>query len=253
MQDREDFAVIGTHRTQEVTYSPGLHGWHPHLHVCFFFARPLSEEERKRLETRLFARWNASIRAALGRECANPVTSDGLRLFDLREVRGARDIAAYLQKVSTEHLRFDSKRSRTEAGELPGVNSFRGLHPFEIAALADPGDTRNVFTIAWREYEAVTHGSRGSTWSKGLRAALALPEEEKPDEQIAREEVDRAALTVFALSGPEFRALRASGFALHLLEAVETGNVSRALELLHAYALPSGLPGAPPGGLSPPS
>lgn len=221
IEDREIFGILGTHRTQEVTFSPASHGWHPHLHVIFFTRAPLSEDALSTLSERLFTRWNAKVLALLKRECVNSTqTPDGKPLFSLRAVQSEGAISAYIQKVTLEKTALE--QTRTDAKRKPDGQTEYGLHPFQLALRADPDDPKDTFTSAWRDYEAVTHGQRSSAYSRGLRALLGLAEDEAEDEALASDEgADEPSELICTLTSREFRRLWRSRESLHLLEAVE--------------------------------
>ena len=58
------FELIGYVRSTEVTY--GVNGWHPHLHVLFFFKSTTKKDEEhwKELKLACFTRWNNSLEKA---------------------------------------------------------------------------------------------------------------------------------------------------------------------------------------------
>lgn len=237
MEDRDTYGILGTHRTQEVTFSPASHGWHPHLHVIFFTRAPLSEDALATLSERLFTRWNAKVRALLdGRECVNSTqTPDGKPLFSLRAVQSEGAISAYIQKVTLEKTALE--QTRTDAKRKPDGQTEYGLHPFQLALRADPEDAQDTYTRAWREYESVTHGQRSSAYSHGLRALLGLGEDEPEDETLASDEPeDEPSELICTLTSREFRRLWRSRQALHLLEAIEATDTAYVQFILSNYA-----------------
>ena len=168
---RERVGLVGYVRAVEVTH--GGNGWHPHLHVVLLVRD--GEALARELDW-LRERWQACVVRELG-AAAEP---DALHGVDLR----ARHRADYLTKLGLE-------------ATAPGAKGARGENrtPWEIAAdlveNAHGEEQREEDRHLWRTWCEDMRGAKMLTWSRGLRAAAGLDEDEKSDEDIVQGERGR--------------------------------------------------------------
>lgn len=211
--EAQTYGLLGSVRAVEVTY--GRHGWHPHLHVLLFTARPLGRAAQDALSAAWFDRWAAHVcREGLGR--CDPAA---FRWQAVRGLSGGSALAAYLTKlqdggsVGREMTRGDAKTGRRAART-----------PFQ---LLDSNDHADI--AAWHEYENATAGRKVLTWSRKLRAALELLPE-LPDQDLAD---DAPGVTVAVLDDFHWRiVLHTRHGRAQLLDAAERDGplgVARAL------------------------
>jgi hypothetical protein len=121
----------------------------------------------------------------------------GAARVNITRCSSAEDAGQYIAKtqdvraVGNEMARADLKQGR--AG---------GRTPFEIFDdFRWTGDADDL--AVWREYERATKGRQAITWSKGLRALLAVAE--RTDEEIAAEEIGGEDLAV--IHGDDWRRI----------------------------------------------
>lgn len=214
--DRAAFGIKGVCRVVETKH--GENGWHPHVHFLLFLERDLDRQALADLEGRMFGRWES----ALARRGFSVLRSVGI---DLRPVsHDSDDLASYFTKA-----RYSTSTPGRAAFEVMGSQAKRqgkgGRTPFEILAdlvrdgLADDLDL-------WHEWEQASHGRRQITWSRGLRALLALGAE-KSDQEVVDE--DAGGLVLFVLRTEEVTPAWAARRWLWL-EAAETGTLGALVE-----------------------
>jgi len=217
-KDRERFGVIGQIKTLEATY--GLNGWHPHLHVLVFTARPLTDAERDVFQAGIYGRWAGFVeRSGLplpGRELCRlqAIKSDeGLSDY-LTKLAGFVDDLGVERRVGFEMTRHDLKEGRRGVGR-----SKQSRTPFQILAdFAETGDDTDL--QLWHEWEQGIKGKQLVRWSNGLKALMGVTE--KTDEELVEEE--EGGGVVCDLSGADWAEVckRPGGFA-DILEIVESG------------------------------
>jgi len=157
---------VGSVRALEVTH--GEHGWHPHLHVLFFFEDEVNLGE---VLFHLYTRWARLIEAA-GRGTISP--RHGVT------VQGGEAAADYVAKwgheprwtIAEELTKANVKQARSSAGRSP------------FALLADfAGGDQGAGTL-FREFVDAFKGRSQLRWSRSLRKRLGLSVE-KSDEELA--------------------------------------------------------------------
>lgn len=168
--------VRGYLRTGEATH--GDNGWHPHLHLLIFTARPWTDEIKSAVEDWIFRRWYACLTRIRDRrrdsgELDNvPYDRDPSRLSctalgePTREravvVNGGERAGWYVAKLGLgrEVARIDAKQGRQG-----------NRAPFQILRdLTFYGRLRD--RRLWREYVQVMHGRAHWYWSQGFKAEL---------------------------------------------------------------------------------
>lgn len=194
----EEYEVQHHVRSMEVTH--GEHGWHPHLHVLFFLEARLPEDEVIEATAWLRRRWAECVRRVLGGEFVP--NEHGV---DLRESRRAD----YLTKFSLELTDPGTKRGR-------GKNRT----PLQIAVSAASGK-HEADAVLWASYCAGMRGAKMLTWSRGLREAVALDEEQLDATLVEADETADAEpiATLTSLAWSSVRGRR--GLACAILEAAE--------------------------------
>lgn len=168
------WGLVGLVSSLEVTHGRE-HGWHPHKHMMFVLdptKLPLSGiETRRKLENDMRAELFGLYRAELQRVDLDCDEEHGCVVSANR-----REYGRYIAKwgLAEELTRSTSKQA-----------SGKGRSVWELLADSVRGDVQ-----AWalfQEYIKAFRHHKQLHWSKGLRALLALPVEEKTDEDIANE------------------------------------------------------------------
>jgi len=219
--------VLGYVRALEVTH--GGHGWHPHLHVLLYTARPLGSVEEGEAKVWLYERWaNMVARRDLG-DC-DPAA------FVFERVRAEQQGAEYLTKwgAGCEVTRGSDKAGR------------KGRSPWQLLEDADEGDRQAC--ALFREYARAFHGARHLTWSRKLRrryldgdeldddAVAALASE--PGEQLSLNTDNGVEFgRVIAIPRRTFYAIVRLGLTADILDAAAAGGRASVLSLLFAYDL----------------
>jgi hypothetical protein len=218
---------VGGIASKEITR--GYNGWHPHTHDIELFERDLGLEDYAALSYRYYdylaTFYEGREFPGLSREhgvTVEQVTMGGGALA--RYLAKLQEGASYRLHVSGELARSDLKRGR--AGHIL---------PFDILAeFANTGDMAAL--DLWHEYERETIGKSVIRFTKGLRARLLTGEQEKTDEELAREEVGGADAVRFA--GWFYRKVaRVPGLEAKVLTALDTGGFAALVELLTVYHL----------------
>lgn len=210
------------HQVRSIEVTHGEHGWHPHLHILFFLDTKLADEGLAEATSWLRRRWAACVRRELGRDF---VPND--HGVDLRESKRAD----YLAKFSFELTDPGTKRAR-------GQNRT----PLQIAESAATGK-RDADALLWRAYCKGMRGAKMLTWSRGLREAVALDEED-PDLEIVRAEENQPAEPIAIISSSAWNSVRyRRGVACAILEAAEVApsltDAAKAIQALIWGATPS--------------
>lgn len=161
---------VGRIRAFEVTY--GRNGWHPHIHILFFF--DTSVENVKGWERYLVDEWVQACKDA-GLVYENGETSAA---FKLENGKKASD---YVSKWGIEH--------EMTKGYLKRGRTYSSVTPFQLLDIYDKGG--KDFVTAGRlfqEYSADVFGSKQLVWSKGLRSWLGMGKSETDQELADKEE-----------------------------------------------------------------
>ena len=150
-----ELGIQGWCRALEVTH--GANGWHPHLHVLFFTARPLTEAQKARLWAFFHKRWSDAIVAAGYRR---PSPEHGLCLCD------GEGAGEYVTKMTKQGLAQEIGRPDTKKGRAGGRSILQIIEDYRRHHLEC--DKRLIV-----EWLASTHGVKQLTWSNGFRKRLA--------------------------------------------------------------------------------
>lgn len=200
---KNEFGVVGMVRSLELTH--GVNGWHPHLHVLYFF-----QEEVPILpfETAIKGRWSQCVRSA--GSYASWQHGCDVRFSD-------RDISEYLAKWGKEP-------DWTPAHELTKGVSKLGKRGGRTAMqlLSDYLDGDEQAGRLWLQFAVNLKGERQLFWSKGLRQLLGL-EAEKTDEELAVEQ-EEIAVILASLTVGAWRIIIANDARGELLEVAAKGD-----------------------------
>jgi hypothetical protein len=182
-------------RSLEVTWGR-RNGFHPHLHVLGFFG---SGYGAAGFPERLPLLWLAELRRHIDITNTDHVLEHGAR-FKLGFSAGAE----YLSKVSQA---WGLAEEVAKANRKKG----RGDHFSPVQLLCHVRDgTLPEGVAVYREYAEVSHGLHFLQWSRGMRAALGLAEENSEEEKA--DGTDQHDAVLAALSPAEWRAVRAGGW-----------------------------------------
>lgn len=181
----KDVGYVGMIRALELLH--GQNGWHPHTHELKFHREHLSQEDWNWVRHQLVEVWRTSCeRVGLipEHDPEKPTTSS------LAFYQRALDIKAHFS--SGDYLaKTDDKKNWTPAHELAKASSKAGrrsgVHPFQLAVRANPGDAE-LFV----EYARAMKGRRKLLFSPGLKKKAGIVE--LTDEQIAEQDEDKAQL-----------------------------------------------------------
>lgn len=198
--------LLGTIRKLEVTHGPN--GWHPHLHVTYYWRGDVTEAEERLFESVVQDVWIKTVTAAGYREPIREL----LKLERLRP--GSAAWTRYLAKMVGDELGNDSVKVAKKGHRSP------------LRILADAtreikasGDTTSPDALLYREFEAGMFRAQQLTWSRGLKQRFAI--DERTDEQIAADEVGGELVTV--ISPTLWRLATSYVNGLHgILEAAES-------------------------------
>lgn len=152
---KERIGFVGSIRSSETTH--GDNGWHPHMHVLYATARPLTDAERLAAEDELYAMWCSALDRVPGFRIKKPSRERGVRL-------DASYSDDYIAKLGlADEL----------TGALHKVARKGGRTPFQI--MADYARTKSDRDRQLlREYIAAKKGARQLTWSRGKKGAEDL-------------------------------------------------------------------------------
>ncbi len=210
-----DLGIDGAIRALEVTH--GENGWHPHLHLLWLTARPLTASECRVLQRAFFVAFSASL---VRRGWAKPSARRGVLVLPVSLVRGADSISAYLSKVQDAYGQPSSVSKEMARGDLK-TGRGKGRTPFELAESAVAGDPRDLGR--WYEYERTMPGARAIEWSRHLKGRLGVLDVDD-DQALDRENSTGPVLA--SLSPQDFRMCVRYGQEWLLLDLAEEGGAS---------------------------
>ena len=160
-------AVRHTVRSIEVTI--GDNGWHPHIHVLIF-ADPIGNESLRKFEALSAARWVQCVRRAGG----SALSGVGYKL-----TAGDTKISEYIAKYGHQPKEAGWSIGRELSKSVTKRAAKDGLTPQQL--LMQSRDGNKHAGALWREYSDTMHGRLQLVWSRGLRAAVGMEEEESDD------------------------------------------------------------------------
>lgn len=213
------FGIVGMVRSLEVTY--GANGWHPHLHVLYFFDNEIAiipfEETIKR-------RWSDCVAAAGG--SASYENGCDVRFSD-------REVANYVSKFGKEPDWLDQGSGRLlpsgkwsvahEVSKGPSkISKIGGRTPLQLLIDFAYGDMPSGGL--WWEYAVNFRGERQLRYSDGLRLRLGLEEKEKSDSDVMDEQ-DEVAVVLAQLNREQWKVVLGNDCRGELLQVASSGDV----------------------------
>lgn len=212
------FGIVGSVRSLEVTY--GSNGWHPHLHVLYFFDReiaiiPFEETIKARWSHCVamvggFASWNYGVDVRFSdREVANYVAKFGKE----PEWLGAKETSVLgVDKWSISH----------EVTKGPSkVSKNGGSTPLQL--LQDFASGNTLSGALWVQYALNFRGERQIRYSSGLRELLGL-DIEKTDDEIA-DECSEVAIILAQLNREDWKVVLGNDCRGELLQVASSGDI----------------------------
>lgn len=195
------FSSVGHLVTVEVKYSKQS-GWHPHLHIRFFFESEPDSNQLNDWFVKATARWIARA-VKLGLDKPSP-HAQKLRVVE-RSPQDFEDALSYAFKDAITGIEV---KSQTESLTMTEV--------LKGALAGDP-----VYVKAWKDFEEATFRKNKTRYSGKLKATLGI--QEKSDEEILEEpfyiEITPESV-VFLTRDPQLQA--------RILTAAELGGLEEA-------------------------
>ncbi len=178
----------------------GDNGWHPHLHVLFFFDddKPIVALP---FGAALFDRWAERVKDMGFGEC-NP------EVWRFERAETPEAAGDYVSKWGPD---AEITKGHIKKGRHGGRGAFQIALDF-----ADHGDPRDA--AIFREYAEAFKGARQLTWSRGLKAKYAERIAENSDHANAEPEGDK----IVRINWREWLHIVEQGWQTAVLEAVET-------------------------------
>lgn len=172
-------------RAVEITWRY-VNGWHPHLHVLFFFEGQTSDAALEMAQRAIHGLWDDAVSRTGGRplvEGVGAVLTRGAAGYVLK-------VQEHSRPIGSEMVRFDLKGGR--AGSLT---------PFE---LVDQASTQGLFG----EFYQATRGRHVSDWSKGMKAFFGL-DPNRTDDEIVEQEYAAVGLRLHVFEAAEYDGMTA--------------------------------------------
>jgi hypothetical protein len=169
------FNIVGYVKSLEITH--GKNGWHPHLHVLFFFEGIDSHEAALEGANEIFLEWQKVIKRLGFGNCSKDA-------FEAKNVFDGEELSEYISK-------WDLSKEMSE-----GHTKKTSITPFVLfKKYMETGceDSLRLFL----EFSEAFHGARQLTFSKGLKDRF-LSIEDKTDEEICEDETGEIKLSMSA-------------------------------------------------------
>lgn len=209
--------IVGMVRSLEVTY--GSNGWHPHLHVLYFFDAEIAIIP---FEESIKARWGQCVSSA-GAFASWDYGCD-VRYSD-------KEVANYVAKFGKEPEWKNSDKELSsgkwsvahEVTKGPSkVSKMGGRTPLQLLSDFAYGDMPSGGL--WWEYAVNFRGERQLAYSPGLRAMLGL-DKEQTDQEIANEQSE-VAIILAQLNRLQWKVVLGNDCRGELLQVASTGDSS---------------------------
>ena len=231
-------------RTQEVTYSYE-NGWHPHVHMVYFFRPGTTQEDVDALADNEFKVWK---RTALAEGLGEPLRD--LYEIKLLNPQDSADVTEDVQRVANYLTKATLGQPAQEAPKESLSQVIKGTSyemqgsmtkkaragsrtPAQI--LHDVYETNNADDMElWWEYEKVSKGRHSLDYSRGLLDLVGV--RQRSDEEVAAEDVGGRRDTVAALArwGRDVACGR-SALGSRLLDAARAGGQAADLDAVELY------------------
>lgn len=207
---KQAFRIIGTISVLEVTWSK-LNAWHPHKHELVFTANATNDMRAYEAQARV-AWERAAARCGLGMD------EHG---YKLDRTYGA--VADYIAKYGREPLKppWGVEAEMTKGHLKQGRGPVEHVTPFGLLSRIYQGE--EDLAPLFQEYARWFKGHKQLSWSKGLRKRLLGNEQEKTDEELAREQQEDAVL-LGRLTRAQWRVVLANDARGELLEVARSGD-----------------------------
>lgn len=228
---RKQFGVLGTVSVREVTWSK-LNGWHPHCHELVFCSSEINIDEYDKAAR---VQWQRSVE------------NEGLSINEhgLSVSRTYGSVADYVAKFGREPMQAPwGVATEMTKGHLKRGQTQEHLTPFAMLWLISQGCHELI--PVFKEYAQWFKGKHQLVWSAGLRALLLANEEEKTDEELAREEENDVVL-LGQLNGLQWHTVLKNNARGKLLEVARSGDWQAVLAFLTAIGSGCGLSPPPLG------
>lgn len=226
--------IVGYVRSLEVTY--GDNGWHPHLHVLYFFD---AEVNIGRFEEEIKLRWS---------QCVQKTGTYASWQYGVDVRYTDKDVADYVAKWGKEPEWKDNNKELKEnkwsiSHEVTkGVTkqaSFSGRSPLQLLAEYAAGD--EVSGRLWLQYAVTFKGQRQLYWSQAKKGVASLRERcglavEKTDEELADEQ-NEVAIILAQLTHNEWRIITANDARGELLEVACSGDGLKVAHFLETLGI----------------
>lgn len=217
---RDRFALVGTVRALEVTFTQN--GWHVHIHVLAFFDHKPNEAE---LASALSERWIGMVRKQ------DRFASNG---HGVDVAFGRKAVADYVSKWGHEPKKrlwdVEDEVAKQVAKNARGKD---GLSPFGL--LRDYNEGNRASGRRFVEYAHAFKGARQLCWSRGLRARLGISKE-KTDEELAKE-IEADAVLLALLSRLQWRQVLANDIRGELLRVANAGDAEALWRFLAGFGI----------------
>lgn len=205
---RLELGMIGRIRVMEVTY--GINGWHPHLHIALLYK---NEIDLKYMNDKMYDLYEKACNK-FGFRIEYPF---GLHL------QSAEDAEKYFSKHGTWSIEQELSKSH-----IKKAKSLNGLSPFDLLRkylLTEKQYYLNLFV----EYAENFKWKRQIQWSQGLKQHFKI--DEKTDEELAKESVERADL-LGRLTFDDWKIILRYDLRAKFLELVEKYGFDYAYDLI---------------------
>ena len=198
-----EYSIVGMVRALELTH--GQNGWHPHLHVLYFFNWDVPILP---FEQAIKARWSDCVSAA-GRYASWEHGCD-VRFSD-------SDISNYVAKWGKDPA-WTTAHEMTKG--VAKVARRKGRTPMQLLSDFLEGDA--AAGRLWLQYAVNLKGERQLRWSNGLRDRCGLTAD-KTDDELAIEQ-DEVAIILASLTTGAWRVVLANDARGQLLECAASGD-----------------------------
>lgn len=170
---KEKYNIVGYIRSLEITR--GDNGWHPHLHVLYFFEDQPDKETALEATNLMFHDWSKTIKRMGYGDCSEDA-------FAAKSVYDGEDISDYISK-------WDMSKELAEGHTKKSSNT-----PFML--FDDYLNTGNEKSLnLFKEFSIAFHGARHITFSRGLKERFSTIED-LTDEEACQNERGTIVLTI---------------------------------------------------------
>ncbi|MGL2966080.1 protein rep [Flavobacterium sp. XGLA_31] len=177
---RANSGYIGQVKTLEVTFTK-QGGWHPHLHLLYFYDKNSDVKEIEAMQKRLLSKWAKYQTKQYGKNNAL-VKSQNQQIVDTQ-----KKIAGYMVKydIASEMTSFTSKTSKSYDGLTP----FTALGKLAVNDYKDVNE-KHLLKGIYSEFVETMQGKHYISVSNSLKLMYSneLKDLQKTDEEIVNEQ-----------------------------------------------------------------